>query len=162
LVFHRPGKYNVVHCPKCELQYVNPRPTFEALGAHYPDNYFCYVPPEEGFPLFRPILKWFLNAIQRRRIKFIEQTTGRMSAETNVLDVGCGMNDLLYSLKQMRGCVGTGLDFKEEMVAFVRDRLKMPIIKGTLATSGITEGSVDVVTMMEYLEHEPDPRKTLE
>ena len=162
LVFHRAGKYSVVRCKGCELQFTNPRPTFEALGAHYPDNYFCYVPPEEGFPLFRPILRWFLTGIQRRRIAFLERTSGRLRPETRVLDVGCGMNDLLYSMKQTRGCVGTGLDFKEEMVAFVRDRLKMPIIKGTLATSGIPEGSMDVVTMMEYLEHEPDPRKTLE
>jgi SAM-dependent methyltransferase len=38
----------------------------------------------------------------------------------------------------------------------------MPVIKGTLSSSGIAESSLDVVTMMEYLEHEPDPRKTLE
>ncbi|HEX3596730.1 MAG TPA: class I SAM-dependent methyltransferase [Polyangiaceae bacterium] len=162
LVFHREGKYNVVRCRNCDLQFTNPRPTFEALGAHYPDNYFCYVPPEEGFPLFRPILRWFLTAIQRRRIAFLERTSGRLRPDARVLDVGCGMNDLLYSMKQTRGVVGTGLDFKEEMVAFVRDRLEMPIIKGTLSTSGIVEGSLDVVTMMEYLEHEPDPRKTLE
>ncbi|HEX4337955.1 MAG TPA: class I SAM-dependent methyltransferase [Polyangiaceae bacterium] len=162
LVFHRDGKYSVVRCRSCELQFTNPRPTFESLGAHYPENYFCYVPPEEGFPLFRPILRWFLTAIQRRRIAFLERTSGRLKPEAQVLDVGCGMNDLLYSMKQTRGVVGTGLDFKEEMVAFVRDRLKMPIIKGTLSTSGIPEGSYDVVTMMEYLEHESDPRKTLE
>ena len=162
IVFHRKGKYNVVRCKSCDLQYVNPRPTFASLGAHYPDNYFCYVPPEEGFPLFRPILRWFLTGIQRRRIAFLERTAGRLKPETRVLDVGCGMNDLLYSMKQTRGCVGTGLDFKEEMVAYVRDRLKMPVINGTLSTSGIAENSLDVVTMMEYLEHEPDPRKTLE
>jgi ubiquinone/menaquinone biosynthesis C-methylase UbiE len=162
IVFHRKGKYNVVRCKHCDLEYVNPRPTFKSLGAHYPDNYFCYVPPEEGFPLFRPILRWFLTAIQRRRIAFIERTTGRLTPDARVLDVGCGMNDLLYSLKQTRGCVGTGLDFKDEMVTYVRDRLKMPVIKGTLSTSGIPENSIDVVTMMEYLEHEPDPRKTLE
>ena len=162
LVFHRAGKYRVVKCRGCELQFTNPRPTFESLGAHYPDNYFCYVPPEEGFPLFRPILRWFLTGIQRLRTRFMERTTGRLTPETRILDVGCGMNDLLWSIQQTRGCVGTGLDFKEEMVAFVRDRLKMPIIKGTLSNAGIPDGSYDVVTMMEYLEHESDPRKTLE
>lgn len=26
------------------MMYTNPRPTFESLGTHYPDDYFCYEP----------------------------------------------------------------------------------------------------------------------
>ena len=162
LFFHRAGKYRVVKCRGCELQFTNPRPTFESLGAHYPDNYFCYVPPEEGFPVFRPLLHWFLNGIQRMRIRFLERTLGRLRPETRILDVGCGMNDLLRCIRQTRGCVGTGLDFKTEMIALVRDRLKMPVIQGTLSSASVPDASFDVVTMMEYLEHESDPRRTLE
>src|SRR5262249_35491136 len=54
LLYGQPGTYPVVRCSSCGLSYVNPRPTFEALAVHYPDDYFCYVPPEESPALLRP------------------------------------------------------------------------------------------------------------
>src|SRR5262249_45390757 len=39
LLYAKPGVYHLVRCRRCQLSYVNPRPTFEALGAHYPDDY---------------------------------------------------------------------------------------------------------------------------
>jgi SAM-dependent methyltransferase len=57
--------------------------------------------------------------------------------------------------------VGTGLDFKPEMVAHVRETLQMPIVEGTLGSAALDEASFDVVWMMEYIEHEPDPLAVL-
>jgi SAM-dependent methyltransferase len=161
LVFARPGRYALVRCGGCGLQYVNPRPTGEALGAHYPEDYFGYAIHEKESRLMRGVLGAFARGISLRRIGYLEKVTGRIAPETRVLDVGCGVNHLLYHLKQARGCEGLGLDFKTEIVAHVKERLGMPILCGTLQTAGLQPGRFDIVTMMEYLEHEPDPLAVL-
>ena len=38
-----PGDYPVVRCQQCEFVYVNPRPTFASLGAHYPDGWVAWA-----------------------------------------------------------------------------------------------------------------------
>ncbi len=161
-LFGRPGGYRLVRCTECTLLFVNPRPSFAALGAHYPDNYFAYSLPSDVPGFFEPLIQWLTRGISLQRIKYLEKVTGRLSADTQIVDVGCGINSLLYWLKKKRGCEGTGVDFKPEVVEWVRSQLGMPIEQGTLQDVGFDEGSVDVVAMTEYLEHESDPRVVLD
>ncbi len=161
LVFARPGRYPLLRCDGCGLLYVNPRPTVEALGAHYPDDYFGYAIHEKESPLMRSVLGAFARGISLRRLDYLERVTGPVAPDASVLDVGCGVNHLLYNLKQARGCEGLGLDFKPEIVEHVKRTLAMPILCGTLQTAGLQSGSFDIVFMMEYLEHEPDPMAVL-
>jgi SAM-dependent methyltransferase len=156
LLFKKPGGYPLVRCAGCALEYVNPRPTPTALGPHYPAGYFGYSLHEGEPPLLRALLRSFARGIAMRRIKYLERTTGRITPERAILDVGCGVNRLLETIRDERGCTGTGLDFKPEIVEYVRAR-NMPIVQGTLGDAGFAEGQFDTVLMMEYLEHEPDP-----
>jgi len=162
LIFRRPGGYRLVRCRGCQLEYVNPRPTSEALGVHYPDDYFGYALHDDAPAWMQPVLRAFGRGISLRRIKYMEQARGPITPETRMLDVGCGPAGLLLDLKDERGCVGTGLDFKPEVVAYVRDQLGLPIVQGTLQTAGFEDGQFDLVTMMEYIEHELDPRAVIE
>jgi SAM-dependent methyltransferase len=157
LLFRRPGPYFLVRCSSCALEYVNPRPTPSALGAHYPKEYFGYARPEEAPWFARPFLLAFAKSIALRRIHYIESVTGKILPEQAVVDIGCGANGLLRTLKGLRGCVGTGVDFTPTAVDYVRNTLKMPIVEGTLQTAGFSDGQFDVMTLLEYLEHEPDP-----
>lgn len=161
-LFRRPGQYRLVRCGGCTLLFVNPRPSFQALGAHYPDDYFAYALPSEGPSFFQPLLQWLTRGISLQRIKYLEQVTGPLDGDTRIVDVGCGINSLLYWLKRKRGCEGVGVDFKPEVVEWVRAKLGMPIEQGTLGDVGFEPGSFDVVTMTEYLEHESDPRAVLD
>lgn len=161
LIFKKPGSYALVRCNACGLEYVNPRPTPAALGAHYPDDYFGYSKHEDAPGWMRPFLEAMARDISLRRIRYLERVTGKIQPRWELLDVGCGPNRLLVDVKKERGCVGTGLDFKPEMVAHVRDVLRMPIVQGTIESAHLAAGRFDVVWMMEYLEHEPDPRGVL-
>jgi ubiquinone/menaquinone biosynthesis C-methylase UbiE len=161
LIFRKPGSYSLVRCNACGLEYVNPRPTPAALGAHYPDDYFGYSKHEDAPGWMRPFLEATARDISRRRMRYLERVTGRIQPDWKLLDVGCGPNRLLADVKAERGCVGTALDFKPEMVAHVRDVLRMPVVQGTLASVHFEAERFDVVWMMEYLEHEPDPRAVL-
>lgn len=160
-LFARPGAYSIVSCSVCELRYLSPRPTFEALGSHYPSDYFIYQTPEELPAFTRPMTRLFARHRWSESIARLEKVTGPLQPDTKVIDVGCGLNDYLVTLQQLRGIQGVGIDFKPEAAAYVRDTLKMPVFAGTLQDAKFADGAFDIVTMNEYLEHEPSPREVL-
>jgi hypothetical protein len=43
LLHDLPGEYTVVKCNSCGLMRTNPRPTPEAIGTYYPDDYGPYL-----------------------------------------------------------------------------------------------------------------------
>jgi ubiquinone/menaquinone biosynthesis C-methylase UbiE len=160
-LFGKPGEYGVVRCVQCSTRYLWPRPTLEALGAHYPDEYFVYQTPDKQHPWMRPLLAWLGRRRWLAYIGRFERALGRFDASCQVVDVGCGQNHFLATLRDARGCQGIGVDFKPEMAAYVRDTLGMPVMAGTLQEAKFPDAQLDVVTMSEYLEHEPDPRGVL-
>jgi SAM-dependent methyltransferase len=162
LLFAQPGGYPLLRCARCELEYVSPRPTGRALGRHYPTDYFGYSLHEDAPAFMRPFLRALARGISLRRLKYLEEVVGRIQPQHTLLDVGCSVNRLLQCVAEERKCIGTGLDFKPEIVTYVREQLKMPIVEGTLQTAGLPDQSFDTVLMMEYLEHELDPRGTLQ
>jgi SAM-dependent methyltransferase len=106
-------------------------------------------------------MQWFDARHWLTSIRRIEKVLGRFTPEMQVVDVGCGMNHLLAAIKRERGCEGIGVDFKAEVAAYVRDVRKMPVVQGTLHDGHFADGRFDLVTMNEYLEHEPNPRRVL-
>ncbi|MFW5924716.1 MAG: class I SAM-dependent methyltransferase [Myxococcota bacterium] len=161
-LFGRPGAYPLVRCDACAMLYVNPRPTPDALGAHYPDDYFAYALPTDMPKAFRPLLQWLTRGISLQRIRYLEKAMGRIPSDASIVDVGCGINSLLWWIRRLRGAEGIGVDFKQEVVDWVRAELGMRVERGTLKEVAFEPASVDVVTMTEYLEHEPNPRDVLD
>jgi SAM-dependent methyltransferase len=161
LLFAQPGTYPLVRCAKCQMEYVSPRPTGSALGRHYPADYFGYSLHEDAPRFMQPFLRAAARGISIRRLRYVEAVMGRVAHDASLLDVGCGVNRLLQCISEERGCVGTGLDFKPEIVEYVRERLQMPIIQGSLGSVDLPAATYDLVLMMEYLEHELDPRRIL-
>jgi SAM-dependent methyltransferase len=161
-MFWRPGEYNIVRCKRCDMRYLSPRPTLAALGAHYPDDYFIYNKPEDDPPWARAMSQWFDDFYWKRSVRRIEKVIGPLTPEMKLADVGCGLNQLLAMIKRLRGCEGTGIDFKADVATYVRDVMKMPCVQGTLHDAHFADASLDLVTMNEYLEHEPYPRSVLQ
>lgn len=161
-MFGQPGKYRLVECEHCAMCYVNPRPTAAALARHYPGDYLCYT----NFEHEHWLLRWAFNQLQqgqaKRRVRQIERVTGRIAAGTRVLDVGCGRGELLARLKNERGCECTGTDINPEVIAHVRAELGIPVLQGPLHELELPDAGFDLVTMTEYLEHEPQPALMLE
>lgn len=160
-LFAQPGTYRIVRCTACGLRLVNPRPTLAALGRHYPDDYFIYQKPDEAAAFLRPFLAKLVRDQWRGYVARLERVRGPITEGTRVLDVGCGLNDFLCTLKELRGIRGVGVDFKPEIAAWVRAQRAMPVHAGTLHSARFPDASFDLVTMNEYLEHEPAPRDVL-
>jgi len=157
----KPGTYRVVRCARCELRFLNPRPAPEALGAHYPDNYFCYTNFEGEHGLFRRMMGDIQRKLSLTRLRSIERALGRLSPGTEVLDVGCGRGDLLDCLRSERDCRVLGIDFNANVAETVKQHLRIDVIAGTLVSAALDGGRFDLVVMAEYLEHEPDPQRIL-
>lgn len=160
-LFGKPGEYGLVRCQQCSTRYLCPRPALEALAGLYPDDYIIYQTPDKSPALMRPTLAWLGRRRWLAYIRRFERAAGRFDPSWQVVDVGCGQNHFLATLRDERGCQGIGVDFKPEMVAFVRDTLGMDAFAGTLKQANLPAGKFDVVTMNEYLEHDPDPRGLL-
>src|SRR5258706_2973240 len=90
ILYGLPGDYALVECKSCGLNYVNPRPTFEALGRHYPEDYFASRPPEQAPWLFRPAARAILAVQAMSRVGAVERAIGRLPPGTKIVDVGCG------------------------------------------------------------------------
>lgn len=157
LLYGKPGRYRVMRCRECALLYTNPRPTFEALAAHYPDDYMCYLAPDADTTVFRSVYEAISRNLTRRRLARLEKVIGRIPARLDIADVGCGLNELLATIKRERGPVGTGIDVKASMVERIRNEQQMPAVHGTLFDARFADGSLDLVVMLEYLEHEANP-----
>lgn len=155
------GTYRVVRCRRCSMMYTNPRPAFTSLGRHYPDDYFCYDPPEalRGFRGW--VLKAVIRGLVKRRIALLERAVGRLGAGTRVCDVGCSHGQLLLAMQQQRACEVVGVDFNDKMVEHCWKQ-GVPARLGTLSNARFPDASFDVVTMTEYLEHEGNPAAVLE
>jgi SAM-dependent methyltransferase len=160
-LFGRTGWYRVVQCVSCNTQYLNPRPTRDALTAHYPTDYLPVRPPSETPPLLRWLSRAAINARWSTYLGMVEKVVGVVPSNARVVDVGCGLNELLVRLHELRGCQGLGVDINPEVAAYIRDHLQMPVAHDTLLGAKLEEGAFDLVTMNQYLEHEPEPLATL-
>jgi len=160
-LFGAPGRFRIVRCRRCSLCYLNPRPAGAALLEHYPPRYFCYWPVGSRWVPKPLAMGGYRRRVNRARIRYIERYTGRLGPQTRVLDVGCGTNAFCYHLERARGCQTWGLDINQDVVRFVRDRLGMRAVAGTLFDAEFECDGFDLVTMWAYLEHEPRPLEAL-
>lgn len=80
----------------------------------------------------------------------------RYAGPGRLLDVGCGPGFLL-SAARARGWDGVGIDLNQWAVDYGRDQLGLDLRVGELAEAGLGAGEFDAVTMMDLIEHVPDP-----
>lgn len=100
---------------------------------------------------------WFVG---RRRIFFAlldDQLAGRTDA--TVLDVGCGAGGMLEPLSRY-GQV-TGIDSSAELVEICHERGFEHVQVGSAYELPAADGTVDLVTMFDLIEHIPDDDRAL-
>src|SRR5262249_30551376 len=61
-----------------------------------------------------------------------------------------------------RDCEVIGVDFNDKVAETARASLGLEVVSGTLRDARFDAERFDLVTMAEYLEHDPDPRGALE
>jgi 2-polyprenyl-3-methyl-5-hydroxy-6-metoxy-1,4-benzoquinol methylase len=77
-----------------------------------------------------------------------------------VLEVGCAHGGFVAMLRQA-GFDATGLELSPSIVQYARESFDVPVLTGPIEDQSLASGSLDVVVMMDVMEHLPDPLKTL-
>jgi SAM-dependent methyltransferase len=148
----------IVRCPECTLVFRETLPGADDLAEIYGPAYF-------GGPAARTTSEGYLDYVAdesvhranaRRRLARIERhlPAGRL------LDVGCAAG-FFVDEAALRGWEAHGIDVSATMVEEARRRTLADVRLGTLRETA-PEGPFACVTMWDYLEHSPDPRRDVE
>lgn len=156
LLHDLPGEFTVVKCLDCGLMRTNPRPTPEAIGFYYPDDYGPYLGT-----LVKPVvqkkatnLKKWLRPLAQRIFKFNTEVlppipTGHM------LEVGCASGAFLHKMTA-QGWQVEGIEFSEKAAQAAR-QLGYPVHAGSLETAPQPDQLFDLIVGWMVLEHLHNP-----
>jgi 2-polyprenyl-3-methyl-5-hydroxy-6-metoxy-1,4-benzoquinol methylase len=78
----------------------------------------------------------------------------------NALELGCAHGGFV-ALMRWAGFQATGLELSPWVVDFARRAFDIPMLLGPIEDQQIAPGSLDVIALMDVLEHLPDPAGTM-
>lgn len=139
-----PDGFQLCRCPRCALEFLNPRPTLDELRTKlYVEE---YIPEEHSGPEY--------VAKQRRQL---DRQLGALKAWTGkpgrVLDVGCGDGRFL-AFAQQQGWECTGIDIHLYQQARA---LACRLLEGQLTEVDLAPHSFEAIRFSHVLEHTQNP-----
>lgn len=154
LLHDLPGEFTVVKCCTCGLMRTSPRPTPEAIGFYYPDDYGPYLGTQvqqtkatSGIKkLFKPVVRRIFNF---NSIKLPSLNPGRM------LEIGCASGAFLHEMAG-QGWQVQGIEFSEK-AAQAAAQLGYRVHAGPLETAPQPDEPFDLIVGWMVLEHLHDP-----
>ena len=138
----------IVRCRTCSHQYPNPMP-YPLSGLDE-----VYVDAEEYFQGHD------VEAKKQTGLSLIKQFEARIGRKGRILDVGCGMGELLWAAKES-GWDAVGIDPSKEFIEIGRERLGVEGRVSTIEDARFPDEFFDAVTMRGIMEHLYDPYTTL-
>jgi 2-polyprenyl-3-methyl-5-hydroxy-6-metoxy-1,4-benzoquinol methylase len=147
--------FPIAQCQDCGLCYTCPRPSENAIGRFYPESYAPHRMPVKthkryGRRAWRLWGKSRTDPLDNRSIHGL----GRL------LDFGCGNGSFLQRMKE-RGWIVTGVDASVAVVQRLRAERGLRAVAGSLPHPELGEGTFDVITMRQSLEHVHQPLEVL-
>jgi 2-polyprenyl-3-methyl-5-hydroxy-6-metoxy-1,4-benzoquinol methylase len=135
-------------CRGCGLCLVNPLGHFR--GENETEDYFL----NDYLPLHLANLE---NSLAERRAHIAAiQRHFLLPAHPRHLDVGCAMGSMLEEAKAA-GWDPMGVETSEFAAKYAEEHSGCPVYAGTLENAAFPSESFDVVTLMDVIEHVPNP-----
>ncbi len=148
----------VYKCRGCELVMLHPVPTADQLpaqGEWWTSERKWYRRRRWLKNIWEPIRFAIFGTKQSRLVR----QTRRVVPSGKLLDVGCGLGELMEVAKKHYACVG--LDPSPVSAQKIRE-MGFPIIESTFEEADIPQGEFDVVTMDSVVEHVHSPTEVLQ
>ena len=136
--------FTIARCRGCGVAQTVPRMSEKELGQHYPSRYYPTV------VLDAAQYERSIGRYQKDKIRVVR----RFRRSGRVLDIGCGAGYFLHEAAEA-GYDPEGLEFSKEAAAFGRTHWNLRIAEGDLLNASLADGSFDIVTMWQVLEHLP-------
>ncbi len=144
----------IVECQICGLVYTSPRFCYDELkNAVYHDGYFIGNRSKKHGGDFEDRENIFRQKWAKDTIPMIEARLGRKG---RLLDVGCAIGILVDQAGQM-GWDAYGIEFSEYAASYAREHFNVNVRNETLENCSFSKYFFDVVTLLNVLEHIPDP-----
>jgi SAM-dependent methyltransferase len=100
-----------------------------------------------------------MGSLDRAKIRLVRRYV-ELGASSAILDVGCGAGTFLSSLREATGATVVGVDFVD-----LSGRPNMAGVEfhhGLFSDQDVGDARFDLVTMWHFLEHDYDPRGSLD
>lgn len=150
-----PGQiFSIFICNNCGFQFRYPLPTPEETEAMYDQGYYEGT-SEYTYEDERKALK-FYDKVWRSRLRNLQKYLGTHSHPPVFLDVGCSFGGFAESASR-QGFKSFGVEISD----YAREQAKefsphVQVFK-SLKDTGLTTASVDIITLVEVIEHMADP-----
>jgi 2-polyprenyl-3-methyl-5-hydroxy-6-metoxy-1,4-benzoquinol methylase len=143
----------MIRCRECGLVWTPELPDAEYLKRVYSESYFKSSDSGAlGYDDYAAD-RMKISRTFHKRLAEIEKWTG---SRGRLLDVGCAMGFSLDVARQ-RGWEAVGVEISEYACDYARRNLGIDVICGSIGEVGLKDNSFDVITMWDYIEHNPDP-----
>ncbi|MBA4302917.1 MAG: hypothetical protein C0424_01695 [Sphingobacteriaceae bacterium] len=140
--------FSIVKCTSCELEFTNPRPAQQEIGAYYQSDAYVSHTDENAPGLINTIYRLVRNYTLGSKRKLIE----KLQSKGSLLDIGCGTGAFAANM-QAAGWKVQGVEPDEGAAARARKRgLK---VEPEQWLEGCSE-QFEVITMWHVLEHVHD------
>lgn len=154
LLFRKDG-YDLVACGDCGLAYLANPPSDAEVAALYTDDAAYHA------RLLDPAHPEFarMRAIARQHLRFLRRSISEPSG-LRLLDIGCSTG-LFLDEARGAGFDVHGAELSATTASFARDHFGLPVHAGDWRDAGHADGSLDVITLFDVVEHLPDPTAEL-
>lgn len=137
------------HCKKCGLNFVSPRLSDAGLHLLYNATYLNGTVSGK----YNTTEEVSHNEYQTFKKYIQKYSAGR---QWNLLDIGCGVGNLLETLKDLENVAAEGLEYSEYASNLALSK-GLRVKKGDLLQLQYEASSFDCITVMYVLEHVPEP-----
>jgi len=150
-------EWSFSQCNKCSAVFLNPRVPTTSLLEYYQEFYLPYR-GDSAWGKYAHLVKKDQEKIDQQRIGLVK----KYLKSGTVLDVGCGKPTFISKLATSKQFEGIGVDFSDLGWSDDGDEYTNVDLHVSEPSAVDINKKVDAITMWHYLEHDYDPKVTLD
>jgi len=159
----------VIHqCASCRFLYKEPtQRSLSALNEIYQytveETEFYFGPTLRGYDEKSAEIRLYTSVLSEicRRMSPLQTPVGQASQPARLLDVGCATGALLDRSRAF-GFTPYGVEVNPHFARYAREEFGIPVVAGELSLEHFAPEWFDAITMIDLIEHVPDPLKLLD